>query len=82
MTEKLRQRATLTIRELHQAQQELWALRGAAPVGHSPTDLEQDLIALKKRVSATLGSSETKTIRFRETFARFVFHQKRFFYIF
>ena len=51
VVEKLKHRATLAIRELHQAQQELWALRGAAPAGHLPADLEQDLITLKKRVS-------------------------------
>ena len=52
--EKLKHRTALAIRELHQAQQELWALRGAAPAGHSPTDLEQDLITLKKRVNFPL----------------------------
>ena len=49
--DKLKHRATLTVRELQQAQQELWAIRGAAPAGHSPFDLEQDLLAMKKRVN-------------------------------
>ncbi len=38
------------MRELQQAQQELWALRGAS-TGHLPTDLEQDFAALKKKVN-------------------------------
>lgn len=38
------------MRELQQAQQELWAIRGASAAGHTPSDIEQDLISLKKRV--------------------------------
>lgn len=44
------------MRELQQAQQELWALRGASN-GQLPTDMEQDFIALKKRVMIKLLSA-------------------------
>lgn len=48
--DKYKHRSALAVRELQQAQQELWAIRGASAAGHTPSDLEQDLISLKKRV--------------------------------
>ena len=49
LVDKFKHRTALAVRELQQAQQELWALRGAT-TGQLPTDLEQDFAALKKRV--------------------------------
>lgn len=49
LVDKFKHRTALAVRELQQAQQELWALRGAS-TGHLPTDMEQDFVALKKRV--------------------------------
>ena len=48
--DKYKHRSALAVRELQQAQQELWAIRGASAAGHTPSDIEQDLISLKKRV--------------------------------
>lgn len=47
LVDKFKHKSALAVRELQQAQQELWSLRGA---GQSPSDLEQDLAALKKKV--------------------------------
>ena len=49
MVDKFKHRTALAVRELQQAQKELWALRGAS-TGQLPTDMEQDFIALKKKV--------------------------------
>jgi hypothetical protein len=49
LVDKFKHRTALAVRELQQAQQELWALRGAS-TGQLPTDMEQDFVALKKRV--------------------------------
>ncbi|XP_046653913.1 protein bicaudal D-like [Daphnia pulicaria] len=52
LVDKFKHRTALAVRELQQAQQELWALRGAS-TGQLPTDMEQDFIALKKRLLDT-----------------------------
>lgn len=50
LVDKFKHRTALAVRELQQAQQELWALRAASSSGHPPSDLEQDLVSLKKRL--------------------------------
>lgn len=50
MVDQFKHRTALAVRELQQAQQELWTIRGAT-TGQMPTDLEQDFAALKKKVS-------------------------------
>ncbi|XP_057372828.1 protein bicaudal D-like [Daphnia carinata] len=52
LVDKFKHRTALAVRELQQAQQELWALRGAS-TGYLPTDLEQDFAALKKKLLDT-----------------------------
>nr|CAH0104704.1 unnamed protein product [Daphnia galeata] len=52
LVDKFKHRTALAVRELQQAQQELWALRGAS-TGQLPTDMEQDFVALKKRLLDT-----------------------------
>lgn len=47
--DQFKHRTALAVRELQQAQQELWAIRGAT-TGQMPADLEQDFAALKKKV--------------------------------
>jgi len=51
--DKMKHRTVQNIRELQQAQQELWALRGASPTGPLSSDLEQDLLVLKKKLLDT-----------------------------
>lgn len=49
MVDQFKHRTALAVRELQQAQQELWTIRGASS-SQTPTDLEQDFAALKKKV--------------------------------
>lgn len=51
--DKVRHRTAQNVRELQQAQQELWALRGASSTGPLTCDLEQDLLNLKKKLLDT-----------------------------
>ena len=50
MIDKFKYRTALAVRELQQAQQELWAVRGATSAGNPPSDLEHELVTLKKRL--------------------------------
>ena len=58
--DKVRHRTTQNVRELQQAQQELWALRGASPTGPLTCDLEQDLLVLKKKVMSVFLNFHSK----------------------